>query len=76
MVTKKDNRPLLVKVGNHLINPNDVRNISRVKVTMDDDFERKPLYIVKFISDPNPEYPIWIRGEENIKKLTKHFRIE
>jgi len=77
-------KPVLIQCGKHLININDVRSISEVRATVEDSEEgnlfgsrtrRKKLYIVKFISDPNPEYPIWI-NEENIGSLLKHFRIE
>ena len=59
-------KPKLIQAGRHLININDVSCISRV---------RSDLYIVKLLSNPNPGHPIWIEGEKEIKKLTKHFEI-
>lgn len=63
--TKKNGRPLLVKVGKHYISPSDIRCITQV---------RKDLYVVKFYSDPNPEYPCWIESKY-IALLLEQFNI-
>lgn len=60
-------KPLLIKVGAHLIDPGDVACISRIK--------SKKLYIVRLKSQPNMEYPIWINAAE-IEALLNHFNIE
>src|SRR4030095_461985 len=59
------NKPTLLKVGKHYINPADVRSITEV---------RDGLYVVKFLSDPNPTYACWIE-EEDIEFLLSHFNI-
>ncbi len=71
-VTKKlrekkepEKKPILIRCGKHLINPSDIRMITKV---------RKDLYIVKFYSDPNPEYPCWLKAE-NINILLERFEI-
>jgi hypothetical protein len=62
---KRAPKPKLVRVGKHFISPNDVRGITQV---------RDDLYIVKFYSEPNPNYPCWIKASE-IGKLLEHFEI-
>lgn len=63
----KNKKPLLVKAGNHLIDPNDVACITRVKT--------RGLYIVRLKSQPNMEYPIWIQKNQ-IESLLEHFEIQ
>lgn len=63
--TKKVKKPILIQCGKHLINPSDIRIITKV---------RKDLYVVKFFSDPNPEYPCWIEAKD-IDNLLTHFEI-
>lgn len=63
----KVKKPLLVKAGQHLIDPNDVACITRVKT--------KGLYIVRLKSQPNMEYPIWIQKNQ-IEALLEHFEIQ
>lgn len=63
---KSVKKPVLVKVGRHYISPSDIRCISEVK--------KGRLYIVKFFSDPNPQYPCWVNPED-IGKLLEHFEI-
>jgi hypothetical protein len=58
-------KPKLVRCGKTLINPLDVREIKQVK---------RGLYIVKFISDPNPDYPCWVL-EADIEPLIKQFEV-
>jgi len=65
-MTKKLKLPLLIKVGNHLIDPNDVSCITRIK--------DRNLYVVRLKSQPNMEYPIWVKKNE-IAALTTHFEI-
>lgn len=63
--TLKVQKPVLIACGKHLINPSDIRIITKV---------RKDLYVVKFFSDPNPTYPCWVEAKE-INKLLNHFEI-
>ncbi len=70
-------KPTLLHVSNHLIDPGDVSSITKVRAKAEDEMGRKhSLYIVRLKSNPNPEYPLWIRGEEAIGKLLEHFNIE
>jgi hypothetical protein len=62
---RKGNKPVLIKCGKHLVSPTDIRCISQV---------RKDLYIVKFFSDPNPEFPCWVEAAD-IKTLLAQFEI-
>ena len=66
-VVKIDTRPKLIHCGNHLIDPNDVVCITKVR-------SHKDLYIVKLRSNPNPEYPIWI-NEADITPLIQQFNV-
>lgn len=63
---KKSNKPVLIQVGNHFISPADIRCISAVK--------KGRLYIIKFYSEPNPEYPCFVEPDE-IAKVLDHFDI-
>lgn len=60
------NKQTLIKVGNHLINPNEVRSISEVK---------KNLYIIRFCNENNPQYATWVDNEKDIAVLLRHFNI-
>jgi hypothetical protein len=62
----RNNKPVLVAVGNHLIDPNDIACISKVK--------NGTLYVVKLKSQPNMEYPVWVKPE-NIGRLLEHLNI-
>ncbi len=65
-------RPRLIAVGKHFINPNDVSCISRVACkneSYDDELNenvttKKILYVVRFISDPNPQYTCWVEKND------------
>lgn len=59
-------KPTLVKVGEHLIDVSDVACISRIK--------DKDLYVVRLKSQPNMEYPIWIKGRE-VGPLLENFNV-
>ena len=61
----RDNRPVLIKCGNHYIDPLEIRQVSKVK---------RDLYIVKFKNDPNPEFPCWVK-EADIEPLLNGFNI-
>ena len=63
----KIKKPILIKVGNHLIDPSDVSCISRIK--------SKKLYIVRLKSQPNMEFPIWVNSNE-IDSLINYFEIK
>ncbi len=79
-------KPTLIKCGKHLINPNDVSCISQIKVKQvddsgDDEFwpdtqsrPERTLYIVRFISNPNPQYPCWVE-KKDIGILIEQFNV-
>lgn len=66
-MSSKTKKPLLIKVGAHLIDPTDVACISRIR-------DRK-LYVVRLKSQPNMEYPIWVKSHE-IEALLDYFDIK
>jgi hypothetical protein len=72
--TKKkiDDRPKLVKIGKHLINIQDVSRITQIKRR--DEESGKKLFVIKFTSDPNPEYPCRI-DETDIAFLISQFNV-
>ncbi len=59
-------KPTLIAVGNHMVDPNDVSCITRIN--------SKDLYVVRLKSQPNMEYPIWVKRSE-IDALIEHFNI-
>lgn len=61
------NKPTLIKVGQHLVDPSDVSCITRLK--------SKKLYIVRLKSQPNMEFPIWVQINE-IDSLLTYFNIQ
>jgi hypothetical protein len=63
----KMKKPLLIKVGNHFVDPTDVSCISKIK--------SKNLYIVRLKSQPNMEFPIWVKANE-IEGLLDYFDIK
>lgn len=63
--SSRTKKPILIKVGKHFINPSDIRCITQV---------RKDLFVVKFISEPNPEWACWV-NKDDIGKLLEHFEI-
>lgn len=66
MTKKKNlNKKTMVQVGDHLIDLNDVSSITKV---------RNGLYIIKFISNPNPTYACWV-ATKDITQLTKYFNV-
>lgn len=64
--THRQTKPVLIQVGRHFIAPSDIRCISSVK--------KGTLYIIKFYSEPNPEFPCFVTPEE-IGKVLEHFDI-
>lgn len=64
--TKSIKKPILIKAGNHFIAPADIRCISSVK--------KGNLFIIKFYSDPNPEYACFVEPED-IGAILNHFNI-
>lgn len=46
----------VVKVGDHLIDPQDVSCVTKIR--------GKDLYVVRLKSQPNMEYPIWVKEKE------------
>jgi len=73
----KKAKPELVKIGNHYVNVADISCISAVKVRDEDDqYEtRKTMYVVRFISNPNPEYTCWVE-KKDIGFLLEQFNIK
>jgi hypothetical protein len=71
MVTKAKTsvvtKPVLIKVGPHLVSPDDVSCITRLK--------SKKLYIVRLKSQPNMEFPIWVQLNE-IDALLEYFDVK
>lgn len=65
MANKK--KPTLIKVGQHLVDPTDVACITKIR--------SKNLYIVRLKSQPNMEYPIWVKVGE-IDALLDYFDIK
>lgn len=60
-------KPVLVQVGGHLIDVNDVACISSV--------QKGKLFVVRLKSQPNMEYPVWVKKHE-IAALLEHFEIK
>lgn len=67
-ITKRSRKPILIKCGNHYINPNDISRITRV------DKGTKPLYVIRFFSDPNPDFACWVKGSD-IDLLLERFNV-
>jgi hypothetical protein len=63
----KNKKKLMIKVGKHIIDPEDVAAITQVKT--------KGLFIVRLKSQPNMEYPIWV-GKNQIEALLEYFDIK
>lgn len=59
-------KTVMVKAGNHLVDPTDVACITKIK--------NKGLYVVRLKSQPNMEYPIWVQKGE-LEALLEHFEI-
>jgi hypothetical protein len=68
----KTKKPVLIHVGKHFINPNNVSAIRAVKVSDRDEIVN--LYVIDFISNPNPEYTCWIE-KKDIGILLDQFEI-
>lgn len=66
--TNYNHKPILIKCGSNYINPLDIQRILHIKKG------NKDLYCVKFISDPNPTFACWVKGED-IEVLLEHFNI-
>lgn len=66
IIRRKIVKPVLIKVGKHFISPSDIRCISEVKGGR--------LYIVKFYSEPNPEYPCFVEPKD-IDVILNYFNI-
>jgi len=60
-----DARPVLVRVGKHLIDPTDVAAITQVK---------KGLWVIRLKSQPDMKYPAWAE-EDELEKLLEQFNI-
>jgi len=67
MAKKTNKKPLLIQAGGHLIDPNDVSCISKIR--------SRNLYIVRLKSQPNMEFPIWVKKSE-IASLLEYFEIQ
>jgi len=61
-----EGRKILIRAGNHFIDPNDV---AAIRPTRNND-----LFIVKLHSDPAPEFPLWMKADEVVELLT-HFDV-
>lgn len=60
-------KPTLVIVGEHMIDPNDVSCIKKVR-------SKDDLYVINLKSQPNMEFPLWANAAE-VEELMKHFNI-
>jgi hypothetical protein len=60
-------KPRLIRVGKHLIDPNDVAAIVKAG-------EKKGLFIILLKSQPNAEYPMWVM-ESELGTLLEQFEI-
>ena len=63
----KTKKPILIKVGQHLVEPTDVSCISKIK--------SKNLYIVRLKSQPNMQFPIWVKSND-IESLLEYFEVK
>jgi len=59
------NKPQLVKIGKHYINPKNVAGIKEAK---------EGLYIIMLLDQPNPEFPLWL-SERGLEKAKQYFDI-
>jgi len=62
-----EGRPILIRVGNHFLDPKDVAVIRQVK-------SHKDLFIIKLHSDPNPQFPLWMK-EAEVVELLRYFDV-
>ena len=60
-------KPILVVVGESMVDPDDVAAIKKIRSKTD-------LYIVILKSQPNMEYPLWASAAE-VATLMEHFHI-
>lgn len=60
-------KSILIKVGAHLVDPTDVSCISKLR--------NKNLYIVRLKSQPNMQFPIWVKVKD-IEPLLDYFEIK
>lgn len=65
-MSKKNTKPTLIAVGDHMIDPTDVSCISKV--------QSGKLYIVRLKSQPNMEYPIWVKKHQ-IEALVAQYNV-
>jgi hypothetical protein len=61
----KSNKPQLVKIGKHYLDPSNVAGIKEAK---------EGLYIIMLHSSPNPEYPLWL-SEKSLERAKQYFDI-
>lgn len=66
-VLKLIKKPVMLKVGQHLLDPTDVACISKIK--------GRNLYVVRLKSQPNMEYPVWAK-EAELSALLNYFDIK
>lgn len=60
-------KPVLIQVGHHLISPDDVASISKIR--------NRNLYVVRLKSQPNAEHPCWAKKAE-LETLLDYFDIK
>ena len=65
---RRSNKPTLIACGKHFINPKDIQRITKIEKGS------KVLYVVRFLSEPNPDFACWLRGDE-IEPLLEQFNI-
>lgn len=67
MAKSKLKKPILLKVGQHFLDPTDVACISKIK--------GRNLFVVRLKSQPNMEYPVWAK-ESELAPLFDYFEIK
>lgn len=60
-------KPILVKIGNSLVDPTDVAAIQKIR-------SKRDLYVIRLKSQPNADYPIWA-DENELGSLLEQFEI-
>ncbi len=69
-MTRKIKKPILIKVGNHFVNPDDVSSIRQTQARV----SNKKLFVVDLKSKPDSPHPIWAQ-ESDIQTLINHFEV-
>jgi hypothetical protein len=63
---KPINKPNLVKIGDHYLDPEMIAGIKQAK---------KGLYIIMLKNEPEPQYPLWL-SERELEAAKPYFDIQ